>query len=97
MSEENSTSSEEDRTEAELRSIPLKPGKSQKRRSKLNQVPEPADPPVAPAPPPPTASEPPPASSDQRIRRMRLKRSGQLREDLFAPEAQDPTKREDEY
>ncbi len=90
MSEDDSTSSEENRTEAELRSIPLKPGKSQKRRSKLNQVPEPADPPVAPAPPPP-------ASSDQLIRRMRLKRSGQLREDLFAPEAQDPTKREDEY
>ncbi|HEX8280046.1 MAG TPA: hypothetical protein VF551_01605 [Chthoniobacterales bacterium] len=78
--------------------IRLKPSRNQKQRSKLKQLPDPAaaaEPAPAPAPPPP-----PPAATHslppQALRTMRLKRSGQMHEDLGAQPPAD-RKKEDEY
>jgi hypothetical protein len=80
----------------------MQPSRNQKQRSRLKQladstnaVPPPA---AAPAPPPPSPPPPAPAAdSEPLIRRMRLKRTGQPREDLFLPDDAQPAKREDEY
>ena len=74
--------------------------RNQKRRSKLQQVPDET---VAPAPlpaanpepaPPPVPAPPPPAP----LRRMRLKRSGHMHDDLTKPlPGDEPAEREPEY
>lgn len=69
----------------------LRPSRNQKQRSKLRQV---APITEAPAPAPEPAAErpaPPPA------KRARLKRSGQMHEDLTAPMPEPPAKKETEY
>lgn len=91
-----------DSNSAEPKRIRLKPSQNQKQRSRLKQGPEStnAPPPAAPAPAPaPVAPAPPPAppESEPLIRKMRLKRSGQMREDMFMPQDGAPAKREEEY
>ncbi|MEP6956705.1 MAG: hypothetical protein ABI883_07750 [Chthoniobacterales bacterium] len=75
-----------------------KPSRNQKQRSKLRQLPEvQPDPPVEPvaAPPPPLPNSPA-AEDGNLLRRMRLKRSGHMHEDINpAPDAK--PHREDEY
>ncbi|HEX8679189.1 MAG TPA: hypothetical protein VF683_04490 [Chthoniobacterales bacterium] len=93
VSESSATgpSSGDESANGEPKRLRLIPGQNQKQRSKLRQAPEAAP---LPAPPPPT---PAPAEQAPVIRKMRLKRSGQMREDLFLPEDTQPAKREDQY
>ncbi len=70
----------------------LRPSRNQKQRSKLSQASEPASEPAAPTPPPVVkAPEPQPS------KKARLKRSGQMHEDLTAPMPEPPGKKETEY
>ncbi len=70
----------------------LRPSRNQKQRSKLSQASEPVSEPAAPAPAAvPKTPEPQPS------RKARLKRSGQMHEDLMAPMPEPPAKKETEY
>lgn len=70
----------------------LRPSRNQKQRSKLGQASEPVSEPAAPVPAPvPQTREPQPS------RKARLKRSGQMHEDLTAPMPEPPAKKETEY
>jgi hypothetical protein len=75
-----------------------RPSRNQKQRSKLKQAPESlsapeAPPPVAPTPPPAVSQSTPPPS----LKKARMKRSGQMHEDLTAPLPEEPEKKETEY
>src|SRR4051794_257848 len=98
VSNENGDSSDSKNKVAagEPKPIRLRPSRNQKQRSILKQ---PAQPQETPPPPPPETPPPAPASSNDegRLRRMRLKRSGQMRGDLFLPEDSAPPKPDDVY
>ncbi|MEO5721077.1 MAG: hypothetical protein ABIR71_06370 [Chthoniobacterales bacterium] len=75
----------------------LKPSRNQKKRSKLQQVPDDSAPP-APAPPPVAPTPPPEPPTAPLLRQNRLKRSGHMHEDLTKPLPEDgPAERESEY
>ena len=76
----------------------LKLSRNQKRRSKLQQVPDESAPLAPPPPPPtpPTAATPNPAVLP--LRNVRLKRSGHMHQDLTKPlPERGPAEREPEY
>src|SRR3954453_20836650 len=89
VSNENgeSTDSKQQPAAGEPKPIQLRPSRNQKQRSILKQPAQPEETPAPPPPPPSMPATPPPApassNDDGRLRRMRLKRSGQMRGDLF--------------
>jgi hypothetical protein len=87
---------EDNENAREPKAVPMQPGRSQRQRSKLNQAAEPA-PPAAPAPAPPPSPLQQETSDEQSIPRKRLKRSGQLRDDLLRPPDSQPKKADDLY
>ena len=92
-----SSDSKQQPAAGEPKPIRLRPSRNQKQRSILKQ---PAQPQETPPPPAPASPPPPPVtpSNDQgRLRRMRLKRSGQLREDLLLSDEPAPQKPDDVY
>ncbi|MDQ6862125.1 MAG: hypothetical protein M3032_13350 [Verrucomicrobiota bacterium] len=93
-------SNENGESSTEPKALRLTPGRNQKGRSKLNQVPDTsgnaAPTPAPPSPPPPAPPAPPPDTQPS-LRRTRFKRSGQMREDLLLPDEGAPQKSEDEY
>ena len=101
--EKPSESGDDEVPETESQQLPkmeppyrFKLGSSQKKRSKLvQQTDEPAGTTPAPAATPQTPKEDPAPPSVPK--RVRLKRSGQMHEDLNGPIAEPPPKRDDEY
>jgi hypothetical protein len=99
VSEAKPSSASGDRKPGEPKRIPMQPSRNQKQRSRLKQ---PADstnavPPAAPPAPAPPAAPPAAPEAEPLIRKMRLKRSGQMREDIFLPDDAQPPKPEEEY
>ena len=74
----------------------FKLGASQKKRSKLVQQIE-TPPAAGPDAAPPAAPEAPPLDAPAPPRRVRLKRSGQMHEDVNGPLPDPPPKRDDQY
>jgi hypothetical protein len=93
----HSSDSKQQPAAGEPKPIRLRPSRNQKQRSILNQPVPPQETPAAPPAPPTPPPAPPSANEDGRLRRMRLKRSGQLREDLLLPDEPPPEKSEDAY
>ena len=78
-------------------SFRLRPSRNQKQRSKLSQAPEETPTPSEPAPAAPTPAPVANPSAQPVSKKVRLKRSGQMHEDLTAPIPQRPAKKETEY